>query len=218
MVPSFLSTPSARRATRSCSICRMQRQISIHALREEGDSVRPAPLSNLCYFYPRPPRGGRLLESEIPTSIRLFLSTPSARRATRRQDAERKGYEHFYPRPPRGGRQKARSYAVMTYGISIHALREEGDPASPPTLLPSSYFYPRPPRGGRLPIFTFGLILRLFLSTPSARRATIRPPVPCCPGRYFYPRPPRGGRPARTVSLQFCQIFLSTPSARRATS
>ena len=33
--------------------------------------------------------------------------------------------------------------------ISIHALREEGDPVSflPACLM--GYFYPRPPRGGR---------------------------------------------------------------------
>ena len=33
----FLSTPSARRATRKCHVCTACRCISIHALREEGD-------------------------------------------------------------------------------------------------------------------------------------------------------------------------------------
>ena len=33
--------------------------------------------------------------------------------------------------------------------ISIHALREEGDPCGLLRLLPFGYFYPRPPRGGR---------------------------------------------------------------------
>ena len=55
----FLSTPSARRAT--CQIIRAVdvANISIHALREEGDQRS---LSCLIYsknFYPRPPRGGR---------------------------------------------------------------------------------------------------------------------------------------------------------------
>ena len=56
--------------------------ISIHALREEGDcptSVRRVPRWN---FYPRPPRGGRpsrMLQVMYPE---VFLSTPSARRAT----------------------------------------------------------------------------------------------------------------------------------------
>ena len=34
-------------------------QISIHALREEGDSAKRRLLPVLVYFYPRPPRGGR---------------------------------------------------------------------------------------------------------------------------------------------------------------
>ena len=36
--------------------------------------------------------------------------------------------------------------------ISIHALREEGDPHHHKTGGQKPYFYPRPPRGGRLPI------------------------------------------------------------------
>ena len=60
----FLSTPSARRAT-SCLLRAWQCAcISIHALREEGDSAVAVSV----------------------TSIFLFLSTPSARRATQEQD------------------------------------------------------------------------------------------------------------------------------------
>ena len=33
----------------------------------------------------------------------------------------------FYPRPPRGGRPCRTTTALVTCGISIHALREEGD-------------------------------------------------------------------------------------------
>ena len=35
--------------------------ISIHALREEGDGFSAVPVTLTCDFYPRPPRGGRLL-------------------------------------------------------------------------------------------------------------------------------------------------------------
>ena len=35
----------------------------------------------------------------------LFLSTPSARRATLRRFRDSQGTTYFYPRPPRGGRQ-----------------------------------------------------------------------------------------------------------------
>ena len=58
-------------------------QISIHALREEGDAERRANYDS----------AGR------------FLSTPSARRATRQARQVSTGYGHFYPRPPRGGRR-----------------------------------------------------------------------------------------------------------------
>ena len=35
------------------------------------------------------------------------------------------------------------------YPISIHALREEGDPSLALGRRRPAYFYPRPPRGGR---------------------------------------------------------------------
>ena len=39
---------------------RSSQNISIHALREEGDMPHPVPAVPLTDFYPRPPRGGRL--------------------------------------------------------------------------------------------------------------------------------------------------------------
>ena len=58
------------------------RKISIHALREEGDWEPTTERTFLVYFYPRPPRGGRPHVSFPCFHARLFLSTPSARRAT----------------------------------------------------------------------------------------------------------------------------------------
>ena len=106
------------------------KKISTHALREEGDpaprrtgiadvlflptpSARRAtgwlksnatPVQN---FYPRPPRGGRLLRAKDTIADQIFLPTPSARRATR---------------------QRADQYVPGE--ISTHALREEGDAAN----------------------------------------------------------------------------------------
>ena len=126
------------------------------------------------YFYPRPLRGGRpelkpaielavnqisihaLCEEGDKTSLadtlirKVFLSTPSARRATSRRGKTRSERGYFYPRPLRGGRLR---YTGLTeeqkqflstpsarratpaflplfrpLGISIHALCEEGDP------------------------------------------------------------------------------------------
>ena len=78
--------------------------ISIHALREEGDG-RSRPIRPLIIdFYPRPPRGGRPSAAGQHAEPDKFLSTPSARRATR-----------------------AGHIAAHFGNISIHALREEGD-------------------------------------------------------------------------------------------
>ena len=57
----FLSTPSARRATKVNRSVNYEQTISIHALREEGDHVGI---------------------QEVVEAEKEFLSTPSARRAT----------------------------------------------------------------------------------------------------------------------------------------
>ena len=84
LVPSsrFLPTPSARRATHRLHHHAGRQRISTHALREEGDPDRPVLYRGRGYFYPRPPRGGRLgcLADLFP--VGRFLPTPSARRAT----------------------------------------------------------------------------------------------------------------------------------------
>ena len=123
----FLSTPSARRATRCSFIHELVEKISIHALREEGDSSTEEKTEAKKYFYPRPPRGGRLDEGGRYTYESIFLSTPSARRATPFQCHLRKLFFDFYPRPPRGGRPTSRDVQAWYLVISIHALREEGD-------------------------------------------------------------------------------------------
>ena len=79
----FLSTPSARRATHIASIRSYSFTISIHALREEGDIIWLEAIPPARNFYPRPPRGGRLTSLTPENWNVLFLSTPSARRATR---------------------------------------------------------------------------------------------------------------------------------------
>ena len=56
--------------------------ISIHALREEGDAVRGRSTARCSNFYPRPPRGGRHFRLVDVAPSCIFLSTPSARRAT----------------------------------------------------------------------------------------------------------------------------------------
>ena len=133
----FLSTPSARRATSYLNKSSRPLEISIHALREEGDfSHFDAPFFQTD-FYPRPPRGGRQKVNNIPVGVTIFLSTPSARRATRGETTQHQ------LRP-----------------ISIHALREEGDKSFKLVIIfIKIHFYPRPPRGGRLYVsFRAGLL------------------------------------------------------------
>ena len=57
---------------------------------------------------------------------------------------------HFNPRPPRGGRPLGVIETAEQDGISIHALREEGDSSDLWSKRQNAYFNPRPPRGGRL--------------------------------------------------------------------
>ena len=78
----FLSTPSARRATRCSTNAKGGAAISIHALREEGDVSPRTRSTSRRNFYPRPPRGGRPPARASVSAPSLFLSTPSARRAT----------------------------------------------------------------------------------------------------------------------------------------
>ena len=151
------------------------------------------------HFYPRPPRGGRPAHTPPLESRTVFLSTPSARRATR--CASWQTYpRYFYPRPPRGGRPSSLHASIIYLSflstpsarratpsashtrnglnISIHALREEGD------------------------VCFAGAITshQEFLSTPSARRATLQNVLFPCVSPYFYPRPPRGGRPSSAAA------------------
>ena len=149
--------------------------ISIHALREEGDNQRGETASLRSYFYPRPPRGGRPSSSSTATSYLVFLSTPSARRATR-IGPPRASPEPFLSTP---SARRATADVLQQLGIhpiSIHALREEGDSRAARTDGILHDFYPRPPRGGRRCPASSNCRPTSFLSTPSARRAT--PPRP----------------------------------------
>ena len=127
---------------------RRGKRISIHALREEGDLVRLIHIVFQIDFYPRPPRGGRPggFRSDHPS--RGFLSTPSARRATRET---RKPINHtqFLSTPSARRATANLGEQAILKKISIHALREEGDGRTGILEGLHADFYPRPPRGGR---------------------------------------------------------------------
>ena len=146
-------------------------------------------------FYPRPPRGGRLLGvvhvfAKIGISIHalreegdLFSQQGFAVVGISIHALREEGDPCFVAQP-------------LFQQISIHALREEGDPGRPRNGHDRGHFYPRPPRGGRqggVDGLSNGRLISihalreegdhvaqpgqlanlLFLSTPSARRATL---------------------------------------------
>ena len=192
----FLSTPSARRATECLTDAQRQLIISIHALREEGDQSNNRLSSTALSISIHALREeGDHLYSFVRDCYSVFLSTPSARRATPEIQPRYQIPDNFYPRPPRGGRRIDSITNLDNVIISIHALREEGDSSSSPALQGSCS----------------------FLSTPSARRATGTENIDRTLAVNFYPRPPRGGRQDRQAGHDSDTKFLSTPSARRAT-
>ena len=105
----FLSTPSARRATVTVPAPESFKDISIHALREEGDVVGISVSSN--------------------QGISIYALREEGDTSTM---AEKNSLPYFYPRPPRGGRLEEYNALVHRLDISIHALREEGDRLSQP--------------------------------------------------------------------------------------
>ena len=148
----FLSTPSARRATSEPLLpYHCVGSISIHALREEGDQGGASTPSGAQDFYPRPPRGGRLLGQFLQHRHQgLFLSTPSARRATSTSISVAFAFFRFLSTPSaRRATFKRRQDVKLTIFLSTPSARRA-------TYIEDSWhwvlqnFYPRPPRGGRL--------------------------------------------------------------------
>ena len=146
--------------------------ISIHALREEGDSGKSRPLTSICISIHALREEGDAdndawiaaakisihalrEEGDIQTEVdnltaELFLSTPSARRAT----------TEF-------------SGSIRYMQISIHALREEGDPEKAWRIKQYRQISIHALREeGDVVVVIVGSVEMLFLSTPSARRAT----------------------------------------------
>ena len=150
------------------------KQISIHALREEGDRARSEAGFRTWHFYPRPPRGGRHGISLLGHHSGQFLSTPSARRATSAYGRVNSVADISIHALREEGDMPCLRWKNGLI-ISIHALREEGDASALRMSFLTSNFYPRPPRGGRPEIFPHSLGIHIFLSTPSARRATYWP-------------------------------------------
>ena len=143
-----LPAPSGWRVTLGRAVGHLQIEISIHALRTEGD-VNLANV-NLCHvisihtlrvegdpaaalgclptahFYPRPPGGGRRPRTRAAVYKDLFLSTPSGWRATI-ENAGRTPTAKISIHALRvEGDAQLKSHKIVN-DISIHAFRVEGD-------------------------------------------------------------------------------------------
>ena len=142
------------------------------------------------HFYPRPPRGGRL-----STATRTIS-----------------GQQYFYPRPPRGGRLHSAQRDACAFGISIHALREEGDCFFGFFLSLYLHFYPRPPRGGR-PGGAWPLSYRSISIHALREEGDVRNRIDIAFPGNFYPRPPRGGR-LESISIGVHLLIISIHALR----
>ena len=80
-------------------------RISIHALREEGDGFYCTAVVLYAISIHALREEGDLSTSLLALWPLLFLSTPSARRATSALIPSGAPLLDFYPRPPRGGRR-----------------------------------------------------------------------------------------------------------------
>ena len=124
----------------------------------------------------------------------IFLSTPSARRAT-----------------------LAQAYYDALDAISIHALREEGDIASEVTGNCCCISIHALREEGDISCII--LFSRSRISIHALREEGDSTAYRYwAHGSNFYPRPPRGGRQAGPEGSAEGKTFLSTPSARRATA
>ena len=196
--------------------------ISIHALREEGDHDGVVyKVALICISIHALREEGDVIRASSSITICEFLSTPSARRATNRprhhrrrgpisihalreegdvqRPAERRRTGNFYPRPPRGGRHTKTAPKKGATRISIHALREEGDAVQAKNSGTYTISIHALREEGDYASRSLSLSVILFLSTPSARRATRCHLQSGYRRHHFYPRPPRGGRLLQAV-------------------
>ena len=147
----FLSTLPARGATTPYLSTTAWPQISIHAPREGSDYVvYPFSLYSL-YFYPRSPRGERLI-ARCYTAVRARYFYPRSPRGERPLSLSHGAYQRddFYPRSPRGERPAQGAQESATAAAFLSTLPARGATIGSLSIAArSNHFYPRSPRGER---------------------------------------------------------------------
>ena len=132
----FLSTPSGWRATqcvKRLTIC----SLYFYPRPPGGGRPRGSPgVSRRSNFYPRPPGGGRHSALQPQCTFMVFLSTPSGWRATRAPVPAFTTFPRFLSTPSGWRATPAAALGCLPTGISIHALRVEGDQTGSKNLSP----------------------------------------------------------------------------------
>ena len=145
-----------------------------------------------------------------------FQSTPFVRRETLRQEQGRYvrsyfnplpswegrpdgtllpiAWTHFNPLPSWEGRRARARHCRKTVYISIHSLREKGDPQGLPTTLDIRISIHSLREKGDVIIHILPFSSRVFQSTPFVRRETFTLVSIFCQRQYFNPLPSWEGR------------------------
>ena len=193
-------------------------QISIHALREEGDQDCCQLHQRQCISIHALREEGDFMRFVVHIQPVPFLSTPSARRATFLASLiQSNGCISIHALREEGDQ---RFYCCAAgQPISIHALREEGDIPYYNRAAVLSYFYPRPPRGGRrIALFLLQQVCQISIHALREEGDVIAAVIAGFVASISIHALREEGDTSATGRLTVHSRFLSTPSARRATS
>ena len=144
-------------------------------------------------FYPRPPRGGRRAGQRQRAKKDEFLSTPSARRATV-GNSQSGGHAQLFLSTPSARRATRAATGVKADILFLSTPSARRATGAAFLAWWGAEFLSTPSARRATQASNKSHRPKPFLSTPSARRAT-RPSQPSDGTPWhFYPRPPRGGR------------------------
>ena len=151
------------------------------------------------------------------TSSLIFLSTLSLRRATQKNQHQRKRKD-ISIHALLAESDARRALGFVDPDISIHALLAESDNVINHSAHPHKSFLSTLSLR-RATLFENHIFFchSLFLSTLSLRRATANSRKERQGQHDFYPRSPCGERPPYNLMIHHAKKFLSTLSLRRAT-
>ena len=145
-------------------------------------------------FYPRPPRGGRLIYLAEELGEIEFLSTSPAWGTTSSFSRSQRTCRISIHVPRVGDDAPVPIQIGSQMSISIHVPRVGDDNAHSVKRQFCPHFYPRPPRGGRprpLPVAVARTSISIHVPRVGDDSGAFAGPSFRC---HFYPRPPRGGR------------------------